>query len=284
MFLNSKEWRQFQESVGRKTFSIGEGFLVRLDIPFGKNYLYSNYVDIPKHLKEVKSIAKGEGAIFFKWEPLMRRDLEVQAELEGNLASWGFQKARKELQPQRTTILDLTKDKEEILAGMHKKTRYNIRLAGRRGVKIAESEDFESFWKLMRKTAQRDKFHTHSKDYYEKLLGLNMAKLYFAKKEDKLHAAAITLFYKGRATYLHGASDYKYRRDMAPHLLHWQIILDAKEQGLKEYDLWGIDEKKWPGVTRFKRGFEGEEVEYIGSWDIPLQKFWYNLYKLKNEF
>ena len=67
---------------------------------------------------------------------------------------------------------------------------------------------------------------------------------------------------------------------MATYILHWEIIKYAKENGFNEYDFWGIDEKKWPGVTRFKKGFGGREVEYAGSYDYVFQPFWYKLYNL----
>lgn len=286
-FLISSQWRQFQESAGRKTFDVGkDGYAVKMELPLGKSYLYSNYPDTPKHLDEIKKIAKQEGAVFIKFEPMALLQGEIR-----NLREFGFRHSLKELQPQRTIILDLIKDESQILAKMHQKTRYNIRLAGKRGIKISEAKNkgeyFEEFWKLLSKTAQRDKFHTHTKEYYKKLLALDITKLYFAYKHGEgfheTHAAAVAVFFGGRATYLHGASDYKYRRDMAPHLLHWKIIQDAKDAGMEEYDLWGIDKKKWPGVSRFKQGFGGREVEYIGSWDFPINKFWYTLYRWKNK-
>ena len=79
---------------------------------------------------------------------------------------------------------------------------------------------------------------------------------------------------------MHGASDHDYRALMAPYLLHWEVIKYAKEHGLSEYDLWGIDEKKWSGVTRFKKGFGGREVKYTGSYDYVFMPIWYRLYRL----
>ncbi|MEX0877834.1 MAG: peptidoglycan bridge formation glycyltransferase FemA/FemB family protein [Candidatus Spechtbacterales bacterium] len=283
-FLNSPQWRAFQESAGRETFNIGEGYALKLGVQFGKNYLYSNFSEIPKYLKEIKKIAKKENAIFFKWEPMMER--QATSDKRQELEKLGFRKAQKELQPQKTVIIDIKKDDDEILSKMHKKTRYNIRLAEKRGVSVKESEDkikdIGIFWELLQETAERDKFYTHPKEYYEKLIELDMAKLYFAHKSKQVHAVAIVIFYKKRATYLHGASSYEHRRDMAPYMLHFKIMQEAKTENLKEYDLWGIDEDKWPGMTRFKRGLGGREVEYIGSWDMPFNTFWYKAHVLKN--
>jgi len=106
-------------------------------------------------------------------------------------------------------------------------------------------------------------------------------KLFAAEYQNKIIAANIVIFHGERATYLHGASDYEYRNFMAPYLLHWEVIKYARDHGFTEYDLWGIDEKKWPGVTRFKRGFGGKEINYIGSYDYVFQPFWYAMYKVR---
>jgi lipid II:glycine glycyltransferase (peptidoglycan interpeptide bridge formation enzyme) len=71
---------------------------------------------------------------------------------------------------------------------------------------------------------------------------------------------------------------------MAPHLLHWEIIRQAKQLGYHFYDFWGIDEKKWPGLTRFKKGFGGKIIEYPGTFDLVFNKFWYQLYRLGKIF
>lgn len=326
-FLNSLKWRKFQESVGRKTFDLGKGYMIKLDMPFGKNYLYSNYLEAVEYIDEIKKIGRAEGAIFFKYEPMVVRAYNTSLNshkigqgsgtplsrvpdpiesdrvdakgVSNKLQQSGFKKSPKSLQPQQTIVLNLIQDEEEILAGMHQKTRYNIGLAEKRGIKVNVSknkvQDFESFWNLLQETAKHDNFHTHTKDYYKKLLDLKNVELFLASMErDQIPlAVAIIIFYKKRATYLHGASNYEYRRDMAPYLLHWQIICDAKARSIEEYDFWGINERKWPGVTRFKRGFlsvrgiqtdTGREIEYIGSWDYIFKPAWYILYRMKNKF
>jgi lipid II:glycine glycyltransferase (peptidoglycan interpeptide bridge formation enzyme) len=67
---------------------------------------------------------------------------------------------------------------------------------------------------------------------------------------------------------------------MAPYLLQWEIIKKAKAAGCKYYDFFGIDEKKWPGVTRFKHGFSGEEIKYPGTFDMIFNLTSYNLYRI----
>ncbi|MFY9457457.1 MAG: peptidoglycan bridge formation glycyltransferase FemA/FemB family protein [Candidatus Spechtbacterales bacterium] len=222
-------------------------------------------------------MAKSENAVFLKLEPMVE-DREVAKEL----SKAGFIRSTKEVQPQRTIVLDITKPEEELLAQMHEKTRYNVRLASRMpNVKFQMSDAVDGFWELVQKTAQRDRFSTHTKEYYKKLLELNFVKLFIVQYGERIIAANIVLFYGECAVYLHGASDYKHRNLMAPYLLHWETIKYAKEQGYKKYDLWGVDEKKWPGVTRFKKGFRGRGVEYVGSYDYIFQPFWYKLYNLR---
>lgn len=283
MFLHSSQWKQFQKNIGRKTFDLGEGvFVVKLQLPwFGKSYLYSNFVEVFDKSEVIKEIANRENTIFLKVEPMLYNE-----ELVSRLWQSGWRKSGKGLQPQRTTVVNLQMPEKSLLVGMRQKTRYNIRLAQKRGVEVKKSydklRDFEKFWQLLQHTAERDKFYTHTKNYYAELLNVEGTGLYFASKGQIPVASAIVMFYKNTATYLHGASSYEHRSLMAPYLLHWDIMQDAQKQGEKFYDFWGIDEEKWPGVTRFKRGFGGKEVQYIGSYDLPTQKIWYMVYRLKN--
>jgi len=272
-FLQSQQWGQFQESFGRKVWRIKDILVIKYDLSLGKSYLYCPRGKISDNfLEEVKEIARQEGSIFFKIEP----EKEIP----------NLKKSNKQIQPAKTIILDISKSEDELLNQMHSKTRYNIRLAQRKGIEIEQSNDQESldvFVKLLKQTAQRDKFFLHPREYYQKMLdilGQDMVKLFLAKHKNKIVAANLVCFFNQTATYLHGASDYKYRQLMAPYLLQWQTILKAKEQGFKYYDFGGINEDKWPGVTRFKKGFNGQEVNYPGAYDLVYSKFWYWLYKI----
>jgi lipid II:glycine glycyltransferase (peptidoglycan interpeptide bridge formation enzyme) len=112
------------------------------------------------------------------------------------------------------------------------------------------------------------------------VMGENNLKLFIAEYEDRIIAANIVMFFGNRAVYLHGASSNECRNLMAPYLLQWEQIKEAKKQGCEIYDFWGIDEKKWPGVTRFKKGFGGEEIDYSGTFDFIFDKTWYEIYKI----
>ncbi len=216
---------------------------------------------------------KKDGALFWRLEP---------ENLPKTLANL---KKSIDLQPKKTLVIDLSLGAEKILADCHQKTRYNIRLAQKKGVKIIaeNSEDnFESFWSLMSETASRDAFKVHSRSHYHHLTFYNQdfIKLLVAQKDHEVLAAGLFSFYGDRVTYLHGGSSYKNRHLMAPYLLQWTAINLGLDSGFKYYDFYGIDENKWPGVTRFKKGFGGEEKNSAGTWDLVFKKTSYFIYNL----
>ena len=143
------------------------------------------------------------------------------------------------------------------------------------------------FLGLLEETARRDGFHLHEKEYYKKLLEACSPQfsneLFFAEYKGEVLAAALVNFYDSQASYLHGASSRAHKEIMTPFLLHWRIIQEAKKRGCRTYDLWGIDEEKWPGVTRFKKGFGGEIVEYPESVDVVYRPLLYKMYRFKQQ-
>jgi len=275
-FLQSLKWEEFQKSFNRKIWRIEEILVIKHNLPLGKSYLYCPRVSREisnDFIEQVKEIALQEESIFFKVEPDFT-NYKLQ------ITNYKFIKSSKQIQPAKTIILDIDQPEQELLSQMHSKVRYNIRLAQKKGVEIKESDNIDSFFKLLKETAKRDKFHLHPEEYYRKMLKGGITKLFVAEYQNQVVAANLVCFFGQTAIYLHGASDHKYRQLMAPYLLQWQIILGAKKLGLKYYDFGGIDEIKWPGVTRFKRGFNGREVSYPGSFDLIFQKTWYLVYKL----
>ena len=283
-FLNSKIWREFQRSVGRDIFELNDKvYLIKMDLLFGKNYLYSPSPRAIEFLDEIKKIGRRKGSIFFKFEPMVSGFPLAERAGKFQVLSDSFCKAVKALHPQKTIIIDLLKEQENLLKQMHQKTRYNIRLSEKKFLKLEKSDDIDVFWNLLQKTSKRTEFNTHLKEYYKKLLELKNVDLYFVKRYDDFVAGEIVISYNNTMTYLHGASNYNLRKYMGPYFLHWELIKLAKHENMKEYDFWGIDENKWPGVTRFKRGFGGKKVEYIGSWDLVFKPTWYWIYKTKNK-
>jgi len=197
-------------------------------------------------------------------------------------------------EPDKTLILNLTQTEDELLQTMHHKTRYNIRLAKKKGVTIrimnnnSKNKDIDIFYKLTQTTSKRDDINVYNKTYYSKLINYFFdnkikpnLKLYIAEFNKKPLAAIMVFYFGNTATYLHGASDNNRRNLMPNYLLQWQAIKDAKKNGYKIYDFWGINEqnKHWAGITRFKKGFGGQIITFMGSWDYILNKSWYNLFR-----
>ncbi|WP_455382550.1 lipid II:glycine glycyltransferase FemX [Salinispira pacifica] len=206
----------------------------------------------------------------------------------------GLVPAAVDVQPPSTVIVDLSPEPERILASMKQKTRYNIRLAERRGVRVEEAgiRGIERWYELYRETARRDHIAIHSIDYYRTLFELARQfpgrrpdiRLYMASHESEDLAGVITAFYGRRATYLYGASSNEKRNLMPAYLLQWRAMQDARGAGCSEYDLFGIPPSEDPshpmaGLYRFKTGFGGRALHRPGCWDLPLNRPLYALYR-----
>ena len=187
-------------------------------------------------------------------------------------------------QPAQTLVVDLAASPEELLAAMHQKTRYNARLAEKKGVVVRQGTlaDFPAFWQLMSQTGERDAFRLHSEQHYRRILekGADVYSLFVAEMEGRVLAAGIFAFFGDTATYVHGASSNQDRQYMAPYALQWQVMSFAKKQGYRYYDFFGVDNSKWPGVTRFKMGFGGQIEAYPGTFDIIFNRGYYNFYQV----
>ncbi|MDP3963314.1 MAG: peptidoglycan bridge formation glycyltransferase FemA/FemB family protein [bacterium] len=317
-FLQTEQWARFQEALGRRAYFIsGENWkalLIRHALPLGQNYLYcprgpaglhpefpiSNFqfsnnamrAIINEFLEKAAEVAKREKSIFLRWDPPFDKNFQFSIfNFQNPPIKYYKLKSVKSVQPQHTLIIDLTKTDDELLSGMHEKTRYNIRLAERKGVVIraAGKEGNEIFWKLLQMTTERDAFTGHDKSHYERLSRVFSAtdskpfiRIYIAEYQNRPLAAAIIMFHNGTATYVHGASSNEYRNVMAPYLLHWRIMQDARSLDCNSYDLWGIDDRnpRWEGITRFKKGFGGMHISYPDSMDIIWRTWRYTAYRL----
>lgn len=265
-FLQSLLWSELQARNHYAGEKIGQSFFLRKPLFLRKHYLYGSRIKA----EDLNFIQKNSGAVFVRFEP--------------NSSVWEGKGIKTiPIQPAKTIILDLQKSTDELLAAMHQKTRYNIRLAEKKGVKIiCDNTRINDFLSLMKETTNRDNFFAHSDAYYRNLASFNpdFIKLFLAEYEGQIIAAGLFCFCQSTAVYMHGASSNEFRNVMAPYLLQWTVIKEAQAAGLKYYDFYGIDSQKWPGVTRFKEGFGGEEVNYAGTFDLVLQPFWYSIYRL----
>lgn len=284
-FLYAWEWSEMahghryefienNELVG--IFSVGKIFL-----PFGQSYVSGICGPIASEENKILKILEAmadKDSLFIRFEPAVKI---ISSKIKKTVS----------ISPITTLITILEPEIKELLAVMHPKTRYNIGLAQRKNleVKFLSPEDLETVWPLFEETADRDGFRLHVKGHYRELLNLH---------GDDLRVFLVGVFLEGRPvavnimvdfqktrTYLHGASSSRDRNLMAPYMLHWELMKDAKEKGLKFYDWWGIastDDSKdpWAGITRFKKGFGGEVVKYPGTFDYVLKPLEYRLYKL----
>lgn len=205
------------------------------------------------------------------------------------LASRGWRFSTEQVQFRNTLLLDLTRPEEDLLAAMKQKTRYNIRLATRRGVQVREgtAADADIFYQLYAETARRDRFPIRPADYYRDAWGsflkAEQARLLLAEVEGEVVAGLILFTFGPTAWYMYGASSDRYRERMPNHLLQWEAIRCARAAGCSLYDLWGApdtlaeSDPMW-GVVRFKLGLGGQLVRGLGAWDFPVHRLGYWLY------
>jgi peptidoglycan pentaglycine glycine transferase (the first glycine) len=265
-------------------------------VPKGPMVDYGDAESLRMLLTKAGMFCRQRRAICLKIEP----NLEDDPTLEKQLRAFGFRPSPQEVQPRRTIVVDLSAEPEAILRRMKSKTRYNIRLAGRKGVTVRHGteEDLAPVYRLMEATAERDKFGIHSLDYYEAAYQLfakpGQGCLLLAEFEGKLLAALMAFAFGDTACYMYGASSDEHRNRMPTYLLQWKAMTWAKEKGCLSYDLWGVPDEEeevleaeftnrqdglW-GVYRFKRGFGGRLVRTAGAWDLVYAPFRYRLYTL----
>ncbi len=227
--------------------------------------------------------ARARGAIMLRLEP----ELPDSPPHRQRLTALGFSPAPHAIQPQTTVWLDLTPDEDAMLARMKQKWRYNVRLARRKGVTVRQGDaaDVERFIALMQVTGERKDFGVHAPAYYRSFWRLfapaGHAVLLIAEFEGEILAGIMVVQVGDKAYYFYGASGSKRRNLMPSHLLQWEAMRWAKARGCTAYDLWGVPDEvglnpeapipdpptgMW-GVWRFKRGFGGEIVRYVGAWD-----------------
>ena len=213
-------------------------------------------------------------------------------------ATHGLMTETDTIQPPRTLVVDLRPPEEEILLAMKQKTRYNIRLAERKGVVVRQGtmDDMGTFNRLMQITGSRDAFGIHQPQYYHTAFDIfapESAAMFLAEYEGQALAAIMVFATGRRAAYLYGASSNEERQRMPTYALQWAAMRWARERGCTEYDLWGVpdydqetleadfterDEGLW-GVYRFKRGFGGELMRTVGAADRVYSKLLYRFYR-----
>lgn len=285
--IQSWEWGEFRKNLGVPILRYGIYKKSKLTsvfqltfhhIPFTKKYVgYLPKGPLPdKDLANaLKKIGKDQNCAFIKLEP----DILLPPTTYHPPPT--FHSSPKPLFTKYNFIVDLTKSEEELLKNMHPKTRYNIRLAQKHGVKVEErvdDEGFKIYLKLYFETTKRQGYHGHNEKYHKKvwetLKEANMARLLIAFYKNQPLAAWMLLNFKDTLYYPYGGSSKVYPEVMANNLICWETIKLGKKMKLKKFDMWGAlgpaanPKDPWYGFHKFKAGFGGELVEYIGTYDL----------------
>lgn len=278
--IQSWEWGEFRKSLGLPLLRYGlykngklyKAFQITLHkIPFTDKYVgYLPKGPAPdKNLADaLRKIGRENHCAFIKIEPDVEQGIGYRVQGIEN-----YIKSPKPLFTKYNFILDLTKSEEELLKGMHPKTRYNIRLAQKYGVKVAERTDdevFKIYLKLYFETCRRQGYHGHNQYYHqqvwETLKKAGMARILIATYKKQPLTAWLLLNFKDTLYYPYGGSSQDYPEVMANNLVAWEAIRLGKKLKLKKFDMWGADPRH--GFHRFKQGYGGKLVEYIGTYDL----------------
>ena len=303
------------------------GFAARLSIlysPKGPLLDWNNGSLRNRVLDDLQTFAKRQGAIFLKMDPDVvlgtgipnRENDEIASEgqvvmSELQRREWEF--SSDQIQFRNTVQIDLTPTEEELLARMKQKTRYNIRLAQKKGVslRIGKKEDLSILYRLYAETSIRDGFVIRDEGYYQTVWNLfmenissSLSTLHFppsdhqspitipqlpfaepliAEVNHEPVAAIFVFYFAGRAYYVYGMSRDIHREKMPAYLLQWEAMKRARVYGCTVYDLWGAPEMfdesdpLW-GVYRFKEGLGGTVVRTLGAWDFAPSPLWYKMY------
>jgi lipid II:glycine glycyltransferase (peptidoglycan interpeptide bridge formation enzyme) len=191
----------------------------------------------------------------------------------------GFTRATA-VQPEATRLLRIDLEAEALKAGFKPKTRYNLNLAEKKGVTVRAARDVATFARLAADTGKRQGIHLPGVAYYQAALELfgpsDEVRLYLAEHEGDTLGGIMVFRFGKTAYYLFGGSSDHKRELMPNYLLHWQAMLDFRALGCDTYDWWGIPEEPapdhpWFGLYRFKTGFGGETVRYIGLYEHVLR-------------
>ena len=307
--LQSWEWGEFRKRAGNEVVRFDFGQLTLHKIP-GTKYKVGAFIKGPKPtekmIKELKDLGNEENLIFVKLEPnyavsiggrkTAPKDSKRVLKL---LRNSGAVPGRTHFTP-TTFWIDLTRSEDELMKSFRHKTRYNIRLAQKKGVRVVEDNSkkaFDRYIELTRQTVERQGFYAHTEKYHRlmwKYLHTDMinegkdpiARLLVARynppatpecgdggRGGEIITTWIVFVWQDFLYYPYGASSDKHRNVMANNLIMWEAILYGKSLGLKTFDLWGRDPGK--GFTKFKEGYNPQVVEFLGTWDLVVSPLYY---------
>ncbi|MBI2597412.1 peptidoglycan bridge formation glycyltransferase FemA/FemB family protein [Candidatus Daviesbacteria bacterium] len=237
------------------------------------------FIKLEPNIPVIASEAKQSSTLTNKIATVRSVDMNVPR--NDKLVDKSFIPSPKPLFTKYNFVLDLTQSEEQILKNMHSKTRYNIKLAQKHEVKVEEKTDDEAFkiyLKLYFETTKRQGYHGHNEYYHQKvwetLKKTGMARLLIASYKNEPLTAWMLLNFKDTLYYPYGGSNKNHPEVMASNLIAWEAITLGKKLKLKKFDMWGAlgpdanSKDPWYGFHRFKAGFGGKLIEYIGTYDL----------------
>lgn len=301
-------WRDSQDRVAaaalilQRTVAVG-GLAPRLRVlyvPKGPVLDWSDADLRRRVLNDLQALARRQRAILIKIDPDLPLDIaaggQPGAQEDGLgrdvinvLQAEGWRFSEEQVQFRNTMLVDLTAGEDELLANMKQKTRYNLRLAARKGVLVrpGSEADLELLYRMYAETSVRDGFVIRGEEYYacvwSHFMRAGLAEPLIAEVDGEAVAALIVFRFAQKAWYLYGMSRQLHRDKMPNHLLQWEAMRRARAAGCLVYDLWGAPDEfnksdpLW-GVYRFKEGLGAVLVRHIGAWDLPANPFLYRLY------
>ena len=318
-FMQTSVWGNFQQKFGKKVYKLGffkKNVLLGTAMVLIEGSKLGSFAYVPRgpivnwndrsisdpiiyllisHLRKIEP-----NLFMLRIDPALEKD--KFNDIDDDLKAFGFFDAIMPIQVENAWIVDISKSLDDILLSMRKNTRYSIRRAEKNGVQVeisTESEDFETFYQLLRQLASSKHFIPFSRRYLKEEF------LYFTKRKPsqdipfmrlfkavdssgKMLASAMIMFYKDEAFYLHAASSVDGNKSLASYLIQWHVIKYAKDLGCKKYNLWGVllekdmvPENPGYGYSLFKRGFGGSLHSYIRTKEYPFNWIKYSLLRLQ---
>lgn len=305
--LQSWTWGEFRKNTGVKVERVGffqSGKLMKgIQVSFHPipllnktaGYYPKGYMPDGDQLSALKQLAEKNNALFIKLEPNIDQKVGVPSahkQIKNFLESNGAVKG-KPLFTKYSFQLDLTKPDDQLFANLESKTRYNVNLAYKKGVKIIEDtsqEGMDKYIEILEETTNRQGFYAHSPEYFQKMwqtVGQSgMIKIFHAVYQDTILTTWVMFIFNNVLYYPYGASRSVHRNVMASNLMMWEMIRYGKQQGCESFDMWGAlgpepDQKSpWYGFHRFKRGYGGDLMEFLGTYDLVYDQQLYKLFRL----
>ena len=281
--LQTSAWAEFRKKWGNEILETKYGILTLHKIPFTP-YKIAMFekgpVPTKEMLEDIKVIGKENNLIFVKFEPNCTKSEELIKLVKSSGAVPG-----KTLFTPSTFWINLKPSEEELMKSFSSKTRYNIRVAERNGVKVKEDNSekaFNRYLELTRETVSRQGFYAHSEKYHRLMWSVlkkaGIAHLLTAEFNGEIITTWIVFVWKNFLYYPYGASTETHKNVMANNLMMWEAIKFGKKMGLTTFDLWGREEGK--GFTKFKEGYNPKVIEFLGTWDLVINKPLYTIYRL----